>query len=302
MDRFDRRADDVANILSLDHLNVQVPDQGLATIFYVLGLGLTRDPYMMVGIDNMWANVGRQQFHLLTRSAQVVNGRTGLVIQDIDALCRRLEFVAPQLKDTHFGYSHKDGVVEVTCPWGNLFVCHAPGPQFGRMTLGMPYIEFDVLPGTASAIATFYRELIGARTEVISQPDGECALIACGVDQALRFRETRKQIPAYDGYHIQITLADFSGTHDRLEALGLISEESNVHQYRFVRIVDPASGRELACVEHEVRSVLHPMYARPLVNRNPAQSVAHYTLGADAWVPNGPPIKLGSKKVIAPPS
>ena len=42
----------------------QVPDQRLATLFYVAGLGLTRDPYLMVSDSNMWVNVGRSQFHL----------------------------------------------------------------------------------------------------------------------------------------------------------------------------------------------------------------------------------------------
>jgi hypothetical protein len=29
----------------------------------------------------------------------------------------------------------------------------------------------------------------------------------------------------------------------------------------------------------------HPLYARPLVNRNPAQTNRNYILGGDAWVP-----------------
>ena len=58
----DRPSQDVGNILLLEHLNVTVPDQETATTFYVTGLGFTRDPYMMVGSDNMWINVGRQQF------------------------------------------------------------------------------------------------------------------------------------------------------------------------------------------------------------------------------------------------
>lgn len=51
-------AEDVGNIVSMEHVNLSVPDQGLATLFYVVGLGLTRDPYMQVGLENMWINVG----------------------------------------------------------------------------------------------------------------------------------------------------------------------------------------------------------------------------------------------------
>ena len=38
------------NIVSLEHVNLKQPDQRLATVFYVSGLGLTRDPYMMTGV------------------------------------------------------------------------------------------------------------------------------------------------------------------------------------------------------------------------------------------------------------
>ena len=52
--KFDRAAEDLGNSIHLEHVNVQVPDQHLATLFYVAGLGLTRDPYLMVSDDNMW--------------------------------------------------------------------------------------------------------------------------------------------------------------------------------------------------------------------------------------------------------
>ena len=53
MATFDRVAEDVGNIVSLEHVNTQIPDQQLATAFYVMGLGLTRDPYQVVGLVNM---------------------------------------------------------------------------------------------------------------------------------------------------------------------------------------------------------------------------------------------------------
>ena len=66
----DYAEEDVGNIVSLEHVNLQVPDQAIAILFYVVGLGLTRDPYLNVGLGNMWANIGEQQFHLPTRAAQ----------------------------------------------------------------------------------------------------------------------------------------------------------------------------------------------------------------------------------------
>ena len=45
-------------------------------------------------------------------------------------------------------------------------------------------------------------------------------------------------------------------------------------------------GKPLFQIEHEIRSMTHPLYARPLVNRNPAQTNRTYVAGRDAWVPD----------------
>jgi len=277
--QYDRARQDLANIVLLEHVNVCIPDQRLATIFYLSGLGLTRDPYLMTGIDNMWVNVGRSQFHLPSRGTHVLRGRIGLVLPDLEALKRRLERVAPLLAETRFAWSERGEGVEATCPWGNRFRCLAHAPEFGETELALAYVEFDVPPGTAPGIARFYEQVLGARA---SHADG-LALVATGPAQWLRFRETRDPLPAYDGHHVQIYICDFSGPHRRLKALGLVTEESSEHQYRFLDIVDPDGGRVLFTVEHEVRSVTHPLYARPLVNRNPAQSNQNYVRGHDAF-------------------
>jgi len=59
---YDRAAADIDNIIGLEHVNTTIDDQRLGTLFYVVGLGFTRDPYMSVGDENMWINLGRQQF------------------------------------------------------------------------------------------------------------------------------------------------------------------------------------------------------------------------------------------------
>ena len=66
---FDRAAEDLGNAIHLEHVNVTIPDQRIASLFYGAGLGLTRDPYLQVMDDNMWMNVGRSQFHLPTGKA-----------------------------------------------------------------------------------------------------------------------------------------------------------------------------------------------------------------------------------------
>ena len=77
---FDRAAANVGNIVKLEHVNVRVTDQAPATLFYLAGLGFTRDPYVNVSTNLMWVNVGRQQFHLPTGAPQVIRGWTGLAV------------------------------------------------------------------------------------------------------------------------------------------------------------------------------------------------------------------------------
>ena len=50
--------------------------------------------------------------------------------------------------------------------------------------------------------------------------------------------------------------------------------EVNEHEYRFKNVIDLDTREVLFTVEHEVRSQTHPLYGRPLINRNPAQSNA----------------------------
>src|SRR5438128_189860 len=131
---FDRSAEDLGNVVGLEHVNTTVPDPMLATVFYLGGLGLTRDPYIMVELDNMWINVGRSQFHLPTnKKPQVLRGHTAIVLPDRDALLRRLEKVKPRLEGTAFGYSEKNGYVQAISPWGNQIRCYAPDEtRFGQ--------------------------------------------------------------------------------------------------------------------------------------------------------------------------
>lgn len=278
---YNRKADDLGNIVALEHVNITVPDQATAMLFYVVGLGLTRDPFMNVALNNMWINVGVQQFHLPTRGIQRISGHIGLVVSDLEALKTRLEAVAGQLKKTSFKWSVKEGYVAVTCPWGNEFRCYAPGPEFGDMTLGLAYVEFLVRKGVSASVGKFYRSVMQAP---VKQNSGSVA-VQVGRNQRLVFKETSQKIAAYDGHHIAIYVANFSKAHTFLLRHGLIMEESNAHQYRFQDIVDPGSGKQVFRLEHEVRSLYHPMLGRTMVNRNPGQTQRGYVPGHDAYYP-----------------
>src|SRR5262249_10698980 len=201
-DRYDRTTQDVGNIVGLEHVNVTVPDHQLATLFYVVGLGPTGDPSLMTGLENMWVNIGQQQFHLPTGPPQVLRGAVGLVIPDFDELPGRLAIVKERLEGTEFVYSVEDKHVRVVSPWGNVIRCHPPGPDFVDMTLGMPYVECAVERDPAGGIARFYRDAFGAPAIVARNGGGTAARVTVGPRQELVFRETADAIPAYDGHHL----------------------------------------------------------------------------------------------------
>jgi hypothetical protein len=281
--QYDRSAEDLGNIVGLEHVNLLVPDQRPATLFYVSALGLTRDPYMMTSIDNMWINVGpKSQFHLPTGKDQRLRGRTALVIPGREQLMKRLANMKKPLEGTRYAFKEHKDHVETTCPWGNTMLVYEPGARFGDMQMGMPYVEFDVPAGTAKGIASFYSKVFDTMTRV----EKNAAHVSVGKDQELVFKETDKKLPDYDGHHIQVYVANFSRPHAALAKLKAISEESNQYQYRFLDIVDPDSGKKLFQIEHEVRSITHPMYLRPLLNRNPRQNNRAYVPGRDGFVPD----------------
>jgi hypothetical protein len=280
---FDRKAEDIGNSVLLEHVNLRVPDQRTATIFYVMGLGLTREPYLVAGVDNMWINVGRNQFHLGPHgSPQVLRGHTGLVLPDREGLLRRLHEIRSRLTDTRFTFAEQKDFIDVTCPWGNRMRCHTPeATRFGPILIGLPYVSFDVPVGTLSGIVRFYKSALRIEGRIEVDGQGPHARVPIGPDQWLEFRETEQPQPDYDGHHIQFYLHDFSRPHEWLESRGLIVEESNRWQYRFNDIVDPDNGTLIFTVEHEVRSMTHPLFGRSLVNRNPDQTNRAYLPGHD---------------------
>jgi len=299
--QFDRDAESYGNITALEHVNVEIPNQGWASDFYLMGLGLTRDPYLFPGTNNMWVNVGKSQFHLPSGEPLVLRGHVGIVTPDREALLNRLAGVRKVLEGSKFDFKEHNDYVEATCPWGNKIHLHAPDVErFGAINLGIPYVEFTVPVDTADGIARFYREILDAPATVEGNGEGKVARVTVGLNQEFLFRETDRPLPEYDGHHIQVYVADFGAPHDRLAELDLITEESDRCQYRFEDIVDLDTGKVLFQIEHEIRSMTHPLYARPLINRNPAQTNRTYAMGADPWV-WALPQSLGQPNMAADP-
>ena len=286
--QYDRDAQVVGNIVHLEHFNVIVGDQRLATLFYVVGLGGTRDPYIFPGLENMWVNFGRTQVHLPNRGGkapEVVRGTAGFVVPSLEDAKKRLEHAGKEMKricpdvTTKFSWREKDGTIEATCPWGNRVRLHAPSPEFGRTELALAYVDFDVPTGTAEGIARFYNEIMRAPATFKKNRTS----VSIGRDQRLMFTETSAPQPEYDNHHIQVYIADFATPYHWLKERGLINMETDAEEWRFQWITDPKDGRKLFQIEHEVRSMKHRLFARPLVNRNHAVTNLNFVPGSDTF-------------------
>ncbi|SVC47812.1 uncharacterized protein METZ01_LOCUS300666, partial [marine metagenome] len=277
-EKYDRAAESLGNILHMEHVNLTIPEQEPAISFYISGLGMTRDPFLMTGVDNMWVNMGRTQLHLPSRDPfpQRFRGTLGIVVPDLNKTEESLGAIENVLGSTKFSFVRKNNCIEATCPWGNQFRIHEPAPEYGTIHLGMPYLDLNAPLGSAEKIAHFYSEIIGAIAHVGIRNNATCASISTGNSQSLHFVETDVRQPEYDGHHVAIYITDFVGPYEKLIALDLISQESDEYEWRFIDIVDIDTGELIFKIEHEVRSATHPLYARPLVNRNPAQSNRGY--------------------------
>src|SRR5262245_4732448 len=286
--QYARNAQVVGNMGHLQHVNVIVGVQRLATLFYVVGLGVTGDPYIFAGLENMWVNFGRTQVHLPNRGGkapEVLRGTAGFVVPSLEEAKKRLEHAGKEMKriapevQTQFSWREKGGTLEATCPWGNRVRLHAPAAEFGRTELGLAYVDFDVPQGTAEGIARFYNEVMKAPAKAKDSR----ATVSIGRDQKLHFTETSAPQPEYDNHHIQVYIADFASPYHWLKERGLINMETDAEEWRFQWITDPRDGKKLFQIEHEVRSMKHRLFNRPLVNRNHGVTNMNFVPGSDAF-------------------
>jgi hypothetical protein len=254
--QYDRSAEDLGNVVGLEHVNVLVPDQGWRPCSTSAA---GADPRPLPD-DQRRQHVGQcrqSQFHLPTGKAQVLRGRTAMVIPGRDLLVKRLENMKKPLEGTKFSFKEHDDHVTAICPWGNEYVLYEPSKRFAGMVLGMPYVEFDVPQKTAKGIAAFYSEVFGTMASV----KDHAAHVSVGYGQELIFRETDKPLAPYDGHHLQVYVANFSEPHRRLVKRKILTEESNQYQYRFNDIVDPRPAR--SCSSSSTRSGASPIRSMP---------------------------------------
>src|SRR6476659_8566421 len=155
---FDRAAEDLGNSIHLE----QRP--GTRPAFSRIVLCRRARPYtrpLSDGVRHQYVGQCRPIPVSSTERQGAGAAGTGIVISGREALLDRLASVAGKLDGTAFAFSEHNDYVEATCPWGNRVRCHEPDAErFGRITLGIPYVEFEVPAGTAKGISAFYPEIM----------------------------------------------------------------------------------------------------------------------------------------------
>lgn len=258
---------ELGNFTHFEHVNFRVPDHYPATLFFIEGLGLTRDPMRMVGVRNMWVNIGKQQFHLPIGDAIPFAGEVGLTVPDLDQVKQSLERIAPLLQDTEFAIREEDGGISAVSPWGHVIRLHQSGTLNGTLPQAIPYVTFWVPPATAQGIAAFYRDILGVPAH--TQKNGRLmkTSVNVGVNQQFHFVEKRDlQLPQHPN-HVAVYLTHYDKVYAELERRDLLMEPDRNEQFRFTQMIDPESGEKLFSFEHEMRSLYHPDFLKPLVNR-----------------------------------
>jgi len=294
---------DIGNIIHLEHINLNVPDVLLAHRFYIDVLGLTFDSSRDSNVGTTWINAGRTQFHLVAEErAQVIIGTIGVAIPSLENVIQRCMKWTKRRKftGTRFQYQvienditkvtpwrkcalRSQRKIQITGPWGNhfeLFEAH------NLTMVGIVFVQFDV----SNEVLPFMEEIYTKhfQTHVVQSEEG--LEITVGGRQRLIFsppkyhgynRAIHCSIPLHVeeyGYHVAIYIGDFSGTFTRMEQDNLIYvsdrfrdkadtiEKAKQHrQFRFKDFRN--ENQTLFELEHEIRSVVHSNFMRPLINR-----------------------------------
>ena len=263
-------------IVSMEHVNVTMPDQGLAALFYVSAMGFTRDPYVDFDDWNMWINVGREQFHTPKGDPQVFRGEIGIRVPCLEDLERRLSRLSQRFEGSRFSSVKSESAIRVTCPWGNRLACHEA--RAGEYPMGIESIGIQVPETSMAAIAHTYESLLGTQV----RRKEKRIEVPAGPDQTLVFEASDEPPLPYDGHHLAIYIDNFEQAFSRFESEDLINAQMPPHEFRFVDFRGAGSKEAVWQLEHEVRSLNHPMFGRDLVNRNPANTLFNYTRGREA--------------------
>lgn len=263
---------DTGALIHFDHINLRVDDHKLAICFFVEGLGLTRDPYRMVGTGNMWVNAGREQFHLPLGQPKPFPGTITLAMPELSAVAAGLGRIQPALEGTAFSWREEGEALLTTSPWGHALRVIKATPSRGAPALGLPLVSLRVPPGATPGIARFYRDWLHCPVEQGNGKEAPWTEVSVGANQKFRFEEQiSDHRPGGDGsagnHHVAVYLSQYREIYQKFLQNGGVMESHGGEQFRFRNIIDPENGLCVYTLEHEMRSLYHRDYRRPLVNR-----------------------------------
>ncbi len=268
---------EVRGILHLEHFNLEGADHDLATQFFMNGLGFTRDPYRRTDETNMGINIGMQQFHLPRRGNPTPPffGEVGLIVPDLLMIKARLDRLADlgSFDGTPYNLTVLDeSTMAVMSPFGIALKLHAAGSLAFLRPLGLAYVDIPVMPGKAALLEKFYHQIIDAPTELFELEGEKTLSVTHGPYQYVRFRE--REIENYELYtfHLAYFVTNYNAYRDRVIEQGSMQGDGAGQVFFFDGPFDPETGAEILKFTQEVRSVYHPDFMRPLVNRWPINS------------------------------
>lgn len=272
-ERFGAINPEIGGIIHLDHVNFATPDQEMATVFFINGLGLTRDPYQRADEQNMGVNVGLQQFHLPRRGEKTppFHGMVGLVVPDLAGIKERLELLGGlgKFDGTPYSWDEQDGTVILTSPFGYRLRLHPAGSIPFLRPVGIAYVEVPVPPETADRIARFYREIVRAPVALSAIAGEKTALVTAGPHQQIRFIERALDDYNTHSMHISYYVTHYNELREAAAANGSLMGAGRGEVFFFDKIFDPDTGETIITIQNEVRSAYHPDFMRQLVNRWP---------------------------------
>lgn len=308
---------DRSNIALVEHVSLYVGSWAQAEAFYCEFLGFAEDPQACAvgpsGIPDMLrVSMGLNQLLLPIvgrrgiSSTQALRGTFEVVYPPkefarLEALVAEAAGEPGELTVRHVSSER----LEVSCPWGNIWRCVPSGdaaalaswlthlgvaPSGGASArgVGLSRIEIRCPVGRGSAIARFYRDLLGA--PAVCSPVGRVDVL-CGGLTALCFVESPDYVDMRgfsrglerDQWSLALYLEDFEGAYDRLAEEGLEWDKarsfesggsggsggsassvnsatlnSTCDQFFFKDIRDLETGEIIMELEHEVRSLQHP--------------------------------------------
>lgn len=263
---------EIGGIVHLEHINFIVDDHELATVFFMNGLGLTRDPFKRADETNMGVNVGNQQFHLPKRGATPpFPGEIGIVVPDLPGIKNRLARLQGmgRFDGTPFAVSDMGNSCHLVSPFGVVMRLYAAGTTPSLKPLSISYVDISIPKGAAKQVTDFYREWFNCPAVRTVIDDEVTAFVPVGPYQSLRYRE--RDCDDYDthNFHVALYVTHYNAVHERLSNLDAFKGDG-LNQTFFVKgVIDPKSGKTICGLEHEIRGIYHPDFMRPLVNRWP---------------------------------